>query len=79
MHNKTLEFETTVLDVIKRAPGVKSFRFRIKDPVDFKAGQFFLLTIRINNTESSKHFSFSNSPTEAGYIEFTKRVKRIYL
>ena len=69
-----VQFETEFLDVIQRAHDVKSFRFKIKDRVDFKPGQFFFVGIKINNDESTKHFSFSNSPTETGYIEFTKRI-----
>jgi ferredoxin-NADP reductase len=69
-----VEFETKVEDVISRAPGVKSFRFSLKQDIDFKAGQFFLATIKVGGQESTKHFSFSNSPTERGYVEFTKRI-----
>ncbi len=66
-------FETEVSDVIQRTPNVESFRFKKKEDVDFKAGQFFFVGIKINGAERTKHFSFSNSPTEEGYIEFTKK------
>lgn len=69
-----IKFETEVLDIIQRAHRVKSFRFRIKGKVDFKPGQFFFVTIKVEGTERTKHFSFSNSPTEKGYVEFTKRI-----
>ncbi len=69
-----IEFETDVLDIMQRTPDVKSFRFKTKGDIDFKPGQFFVVTIKINDEERSKHFSFSNSPTEKGYIEFTKRI-----
>ena len=69
-----VEFETEVLDIIQRTPTVKSFRFKIKQNVDFKAGQFFFVTVKVDGAERTKHFSFSNSPTEKGYIEFTKRI-----
>lgn len=69
-----LEFESKVIDVIQRLPGVKSFRFATEDNVNFKPGQFFMVTIKISGEEKTKHFSFSNSPTEKGYIEFTKRI-----
>ena len=70
------EFETEVIDVIRRAPNVKSFRFSIPEDteIDFKAGQFFVVTIKINGEDAFKHFSFSNSPYEKEYIEFTKRI-----
>jgi len=69
-----VEFETKVLDTIQRTNDVKSFRFRIKDDVDFKPGQFFFVTVKIEGIERTKHFSFSNSPTEKGYVEFAKRI-----
>jgi len=67
-------FETEVISVIERNPGVKSFRFKATDELIFKPGQFFFVSIMIDGKERSKHFSFSNSPTETGYIEFTKRL-----
>ena len=69
-----VEFETEVLDIIPRTPNVKSFRFGIKEGVNFKPGQFFFVAIKIEGKEATKHFSFSNSPTEKGYVEFTKRI-----
>ena len=69
-----IAFETEVLDIIQRAHNVKSFRFRIREGVDFKPGQYFFVTIKIEGIERRKHFSFSNSPTEKGYVEFTKRI-----
>ncbi len=69
-----IEFETEVSDIIQRTHDVKSFRFRTKEDVDFKPGQFFFVTIKIEGMERTKHFSFSNSPTEKGYVEFTKRI-----
>jgi len=69
-----VEFETKILEVIQRTYNVKSFRFEKKKEADFKAGQFFFVTIRINGAERTKHFSFSNSPTEKEYIEFTKKL-----
>ncbi len=69
-----VEVETKVLDGIQRARDVKSFRFEIKKEITFKPGQFFFVTIRVEGKEASKYFSFSNSPTENGYVEFTKRI-----
>lgn len=67
-------FETEVVGIIRRTHNVKSFRFKQTREVDFKPGQFFFVTIKINGKERTKHFSFSNSPTEKGYYEFTKRL-----
>lgn len=69
-----VEFETEVSEVIKRTYDVKSFRFKRKKDLDFKAGQFFFVTIKIGGIDRTKHFSFSNSPTEKDYIEFTKKL-----
>ncbi len=69
-----IEFETSVVDIIKQTHDVKSFRFGIKEDIDFKPGQFFFVTIKADGEERTKHFSFSNSPTEKGYVEFTKRI-----
>jgi len=46
---------------------------RIKS-AHYKPGQFFFLTIKINGQKAVHHFSFSSSPGEEGYIEFTKRI-----
>ncbi|HUW23639.1 MAG TPA: FAD-dependent oxidoreductase [bacterium] len=69
-----IKFETEVLDIVQRTHNVKSFRFKIKEDVNFKPGQFFFVTIKIDGVERTKHFSFSNSPTEKRYVEFTKRI-----
>jgi ferredoxin-NADP reductase len=69
-----VEFETEVSDIIQRTYNIKSFRFKTTEDVDFKPGQFFFVTIKIGDARRTKHFSFSNSPTEKGYIEFTKKI-----
>ena len=68
------EFDSKVIQVIRRTPNVKSFRFKVDEDVEFKAGQYFFVTINVNGEEKGKPFSFSNSPTEKGYVEFTKRI-----
>ena len=69
-----VSFETEVLDAIPRTHNVKSFRFKTKEDINFKPGQFFFVTIHIDGREITKHFSFSNSPTERQYLEFTKKI-----
>jgi len=69
-----ITFDTKVIEIIKRSPDVKSFRFELKESMDFKPGQFLSVTITIDGKEKTKYFSFSNSPTEKGYVEFTKRI-----
>ncbi|MFH1339444.1 MAG: FAD-dependent oxidoreductase [Candidatus Omnitrophota bacterium] len=69
-----IEFETEVLDIIQRTHNVKSFRLRAEEGAGFKPGQYLTVTIKIGNTEKTKPFSCSNSPTEKGYLEFTKKL-----
>jgi len=71
---KILEFETEVIEVAQRAKDVKSFRFKRSEEADFTAGQYFMLFIDVNGEEKCKPFSFSSSPTEKEYIEFTKKL-----
>ncbi len=68
------ELELTITDIIQRTHDIKSFRFTFDNRVDFKAGQYMALTLPMNGDETTKYFSFSNSPTERGYIELTKRL-----
>ncbi len=69
-----ITFNTKLLSVIKRTRNVKSFRFNLPEKVLFKPGQFFSVAIRVDGKEMAKYFSLSNSPTETGYVEFTKRI-----
>ncbi len=69
------EFDSEVSQIIQRTPQVKSFRFPIRaSGVVYQPGQFFFVTIKVQDKEAVHHFSFSSSPTEPGYIEFTKRI-----
>ncbi len=69
------QFESAVSEVIQRTPHIKSFRFpRPASGVDYLAGQFFFVTIKVHGQDAVHHFSFSSSPTDQGYIEFTKRL-----
>jgi glycine betaine catabolism B len=69
-----IEYEAEILDIIQRAPGVKSFRFNRKPGFQFKPGQWFFVHLQIDGEEKKKPFSFSSSPTEEGFVEFTKRL-----
>ena len=68
-----MKFETAVQDVIPRTSMVTSFRFPRPPTLDYKAGQFFFITIKQGEKELNKHLSFSSSPTEKDHIEFTKK------
>jgi len=68
-----MKFETTVQEIIPRTPNVASFRFPKPLELEYKAGQYFFITIKSDGKELTKHFSFSSSPTEKKHIEFTKK------
>ena len=68
------KLETKVKQVIQRTHNVKSFRFDVPADFSYKAGQFLFVTIRDNGKEIQKPLSFSSSPTEKGYVEFTKKL-----
>ncbi|HEX7482452.1 MAG TPA: FAD-dependent oxidoreductase [Candidatus Bathyarchaeia archaeon] len=68
-----MKFETKFQEIISRTHDVTSFRFPRPAGLDYKAGQFFFITLKQGDKELSKHFSFSSSPTEKDRIEFTKK------
>lgn len=69
------QLETQFSEVIERVPGVKSFRFPRKGlNLRYRAGQYFYVTIMADSKPLVHHFSFSSSPAEINYIEFTKRI-----
>jgi ferredoxin-NADP reductase len=74
METVVMEFETNVKDIILRTYNVKSFRFPRPESLDYKPGQFMFVTIKIAEEKVQKHFTISSSPTEKGFIEFTKKL-----
>jgi len=68
------DFETRVVAIVRRTRDIKSFRFAVPGEIAFQPGQYLVLTIKINGVDAVKHFSLSISPTEKGYVEFTKRI-----
>lgn len=66
--------EAVVTEIITRNYNVKSFRLSAASEVPFRAGQFLQVTLPVNGIDQSKYFSFSNAPTEKGYLEFTKKM-----
>jgi ferredoxin-NADP reductase len=69
-----MEFETNVQDIIQRTYNVKSFRFPRPAGLSYKAGQYMFVTIKASGKELKRHFTISSSPSEQGFIEFTKRL-----
>jgi ferredoxin-NADP reductase len=69
-----MKYETTLQSIIQRTPNVTSYRFSRIAGFEYKAGQFFFVTLRHEGKELRHHFSFSSSPTESDHIEFTKKL-----
>ena len=67
------EFDLKIKEIIPRADKVKSFRLEKAAGRHFKAGQFLCARLKIE-AECKRYLSISSSPTEAGYIEFTKKI-----
>ena len=68
-----VEIKVKIKEVIQRNYNVKSFRLEVDGVLDFKAGQFLSVTLN-NDPGLKKYLSISSSPTEKGYLEFTKKL-----
>ncbi len=69
-----MKFETNIKEIIPRTADVTSYRFPRPQELTYKPGQYFFTTIKQGDKELTKHFSFSSSPTEKDYFEFTKKL-----
>jgi len=66
------EMEIPLIEKIQRTPEVLSVRFKLENDEGFKAGQF--AQVFLDNGNVKRYLSISNSPTEKGYLEFTKKL-----
>lgn len=71
---KFRELETELIETIERTHNVTSFRFDDRGEVSFRPGQFFQLFLDWQGEKIDHWFSFSSSPTEKGYFDFTKKL-----
>ncbi len=69
----TKELNLKIKEVIKRNYNVMSIRLAIDTEPDFTAGQF-LNACFVGEKQCRRYLSISSSPTEKGYIEFTKKL-----
>jgi len=69
-----MKYETKIMEIIPRTADITSYRFPRPAELNYKPGQFFFVALRQGDKELNKHFSFSSSPTQEGFIEFTKRL-----
>jgi glycine betaine catabolism B len=68
-----MRFEASIKEIIAQTADCYSYRFARPEGFDYKPGQFMLYTIKGGAKELMHAFSFSSSPTELDYIEFTKK------
>jgi ferredoxin-NADP reductase len=71
------EYKVKVKEIIERTPNAKSIRVKGEDFETFKAGQFMRVFLRpreMDNKDYTRWLSISSSPTETGYLEFTKKL-----
>ncbi|MGF3523033.1 MAG: FAD-binding oxidoreductase, partial [Candidatus Bathyarchaeia archaeon] len=66
-------FETSVKEIISRADNVASFRFPRPTALTYNPGQYMIVTVQAGGKQLMHVFSFSSSPTEKDFIEFTKK------
>ncbi|MFP4473132.1 MAG: ferredoxin--NADP reductase [Candidatus Omnitrophota bacterium] len=69
-----MTFESEISEIIPQTHDVKSFRIPLPEDVPYEAGQYMIVTIRIDGKEHDKPFTISCSPTQKGYVEFTKKI-----
>lgn len=62
-----------VKEVIQRTYNVKSVRLEVLADVVYAAGQFLRVSL-LGKDDLKRYLSISSSPTEKGYIEFTKKL-----
>ena len=70
MENLKLE----LIEIVTHCCDVKTFRFELGKDLLFKPGQYLILTLNVLGKDVSKALSISNSPTEKGIIQFTKKL-----
>lgn len=66
-----MDFAASLLRRTDHGAAASTFRLSRPEGFSFKAGQYFVLGL---GEGLAKPFSFSNSPTEGDYIEFTTRM-----
>jgi glycine betaine catabolism B len=69
-----MKFETHLTEIIPRTPDINSYRFPRPTELTYQPGQFLFVTIKQGDNELTHHFSFSSSPTEKNFFEFTKKL-----
>jgi ferredoxin-NADP reductase len=67
------EYDLKIKEIITRTYNTKSVRLEAPAGVSYRAGQFMCVTLK-SEPACKRYLSLSSSPTERGYIEFTKKI-----
>ncbi|MFV2040666.1 MAG: FAD-dependent oxidoreductase, partial [Candidatus Hydrothermarchaeales archaeon] len=69
-------WETNFIGKIERAEGTMSFRFKRPSDFSYLPGQYFFVEVEgADGRRLVHHFSFSSSPTNHDFVEFTTRIR----
>lgn len=66
--------ELKLINIIERAPKIKSFRFKRPSNFNYNPGQFIMVVLKIKGVLQRRAYSLSSSPTE-DFLEIT--VKKV--
>ncbi len=69
-----MKYDAQLIETIPRATDIVSFRFNRPSELTYEPGQYMLATLTVDGKDQMHPFSFSSSPTEEGFIEFTKKL-----
>jgi len=69
-----IELKGVLIKTFSHCCDVKTLRFRLERDVAYEPGQYLVLTLFTGDKKISKALSISSSPSEAGYIEVTKKI-----
>lgn len=67
-------YQGEIAQIIQRTNDVKSFRLNRPEDFNYRAGQFMMVSLKIDGADVKKPFSISSSPTQLEHIEFTKKL-----
>ncbi|MEE8359824.1 MAG: FAD-dependent oxidoreductase [Candidatus Omnitrophota bacterium] len=70
MENFTLK----IVDTLAHGSEAKTIRLGLDRDIPYRPGQYLMLTIKAGDKNVTKPITISSSPTEKGYIEFTKKM-----
>lgn len=70
MENLTLK----IVNTLAHGSEAKTIRLGLDRDIPYRPGQYLMLTMKAGDKNVTKPITISSSPTEKGYIEFTKKL-----